>query len=110
MPTVTLLIHFIGGLFLANAIPHLVHGISGHRFQTPFARPFGKGESPPLVNVLWAAFNLAVGWRLVHVRRGYGPRPPADQLAIALGGLTIALLLGWWFGKARGAAGRSPRP
>ena len=102
MPMTTLLIHFIAGMFLANAIPHVVHGISGHRFQTPFSRPPGKADSPPLVNVLWGAFNLAVGWHLVHYGRDAGPRPLDDQLAIGLGGLLVALLLAWWFGKVRG--------
>ncbi len=107
MDTVTLIIHFFGGMLLANAIPHLVHGISGHRFQTPFASPPGKGESPPLVNVLWAAFNLGLGWHVIHIRRGFGSRAPEDKLAIALGALTIALLLAWWFGKVRGSGGVS---
>ena len=41
-----------------------VHGISGDRFPTPFARPPGKGLSSPTVNVVWALFNLAVGYVL----------------------------------------------
>ncbi len=36
---------FFSGMFLANAVPHFVHGISGDRFPTPFARPPGKGLS-----------------------------------------------------------------
>jgi hypothetical protein len=48
-------------------VPHLVHGISGDRFPTPFARPPGKGLSSPTVNVLWALFNLAVGYLLFRV-------------------------------------------
>jgi hypothetical protein len=55
---------FFAGLFLANAVPHFVHGISGDRFPTPFARPPGKGLSSPTVNVIWALFNLAVGYVL----------------------------------------------
>jgi len=52
---------FFSGMFLANAVPHFVHGISGDRFPTPFARPPGKGLSSPTVNVVWALFNLVVG-------------------------------------------------
>ena len=52
---------FFAGLFLANVVPHLVHGTSGDRFPTPFAHPPGKGLSSPTVNVLWGLFNLAVG-------------------------------------------------
>ncbi len=58
---------FFAGLFLANVVPHFVHGISGDRFPTPFARPPGKGLSSPTVNVLWALFNLAVGYLLFRV-------------------------------------------
>ena len=60
---------FFAGCFLANVVPHFVHGISGDRFPTPFAKPPGKGLSSPTVNVVWALFNLAVGYILFHVGR-----------------------------------------
>ena len=53
---------FFAGAFLANAVPHFVHGISGDRFPTPFASPPGKGLSSSTVNMLWALFNLVVGY------------------------------------------------
>jgi hypothetical protein len=63
--------HYIGcffaGMFLANVVPHFVHGISGDRFPTPFAHPRGKGLSSPTVNVVWALFNLVVGYILFRV-------------------------------------------
>jgi len=63
--------HYIGcffaGMFLANAVPHFVHGISGDRFPTPFAYPRGKGLSSPTVNVVWALFNLIIGYILFRV-------------------------------------------
>ncbi len=52
---------FFAGAFLANAVPHFVHGISGDRFPTPFARPPGRGLSSPTVNVAWALLNIVVG-------------------------------------------------
>ena len=55
---------FFAGLFLANTIPHFVHGISGDRFPTPFAHPPGRGLSSPTVNVLWALVNLVAGFLL----------------------------------------------
>ncbi len=55
---------FFAGMFLANAVPHFVKGICGDRFPTPFAKPPGKGLSPPMVNVVWALFNLVVGYFL----------------------------------------------
>jgi hypothetical protein len=50
------------GLFLANFVPHFIHGISGDPFPTPFSNPPGKGLSSPTVNVLWALLNLIIGY------------------------------------------------
>ena len=44
--------YFFGGAFLANALPHLGNGTSGHAFQSPFASPPGVGLSSSMVNVL----------------------------------------------------------
>ena len=52
------------GLFLANAVPHFIHGISGDSFPSPFSNPPGKGLSSPLVNVLWGLGNALVGYVL----------------------------------------------
>jgi hypothetical protein len=57
---------FFSGMFLANTVPHLVHGISGNRFPTPFAHPPGKGLSSPTVNVIWSLVNLVAGYALFH--------------------------------------------
>jgi len=54
------------GLFLANAVPHYVNGISGNPFPSPFANPPGKGLSSPLVNVLWGLLNLLAGYLLLR--------------------------------------------
>jgi hypothetical protein len=58
---------FFAGAFLANVVPHFVHGISGDRFPTPFAQPPGRGLSSPTVNVVWALFNLMLGYILFRV-------------------------------------------
>src|SRR5579863_3622070 len=58
---------FFAGIFLANFVPHFVHGVSGDCFPTPFAHPPGKGLSSPTVNVVWALFNLVVGWVLFRI-------------------------------------------
>ncbi len=55
---------FFAGFFLTNVIPHLIHGISGDSFPTPFANPPGKGLSSPMVNTLWALLNLLIGYLL----------------------------------------------
>lgn len=56
---------FFGGAFLANALPHLIAGVSGQRLQTPFASPPFRGLSSPTVNVAWALANLAVAYLLL---------------------------------------------
>lgn len=58
---------FFSGVFLVNAVPHFVNGISGDRFPTPFAQPPGKGLSSPTVNVAWALLNVVVGYFLLRV-------------------------------------------
>ena len=60
---------FFAGMFLANVVPHFVHGISGDPFPTPFADPPGQGLSSPTVNVVWALFNLLAGYILFRVGR-----------------------------------------
>ena len=56
---------FAGGAFLANALPHLIAGVSGQPLQSPFASPPFRGLSSPAVNVAWALANLAVAYVLV---------------------------------------------
>jgi hypothetical protein len=61
------IVSFFAGIFLANAIPHFVQGVSGNRFPTPFSKPPGRGLSSPTINVLWALFNFLVGYLLLRV-------------------------------------------
>ncbi|MGO9481153.1 MAG: transposase [Candidatus Kryptoniota bacterium] len=60
---------FFAGVFLTNAVPHFVNGISGSAFPTPFSDPPGKGHSSPLTNVLWALFNLLAGYLLFRISK-----------------------------------------
>ena len=78
---------FFAGMFLANAVPHFVHGISGNRFPTPFARPPGKGLSSPTVNVLWGLLNLVVGTILFRVSNISMADVPV--LAVFLAGVAV---------------------
>jgi hypothetical protein len=71
---------FFAGAFLANFVPHFVHGISGDRFPTPFAHPPGKGLSSSTVNVVWALFNLVVGYMLFRL----GKVTSGDDLALVI--------------------------
>ncbi|HEY6303555.1 MAG TPA: hypothetical protein VIX14_10850 [Terriglobales bacterium] len=85
--------YFFGGVFLANSIPHIVNGISGHSFPTLLASPPGKGLSSPMVNVLYGGLNLAVGYLLVgHVGKFRIRRIP-DVLALGVGALLLAVML-----------------
>jgi hypothetical protein len=95
---------FFAGAFLANGVPHFVQGISGNKFQTPFASPPGVGESSAIVNVIWGWFNLLVGGVLLHYF--FLPMPPSVEACVAgtLGALVSALWLAWHFGKVRTAA------
>jgi small-conductance mechanosensitive channel len=60
---------FFSGMFLANFVPHFVNGVSGNPFPSPFADPPGKGLSSPLTNVLWALFNLVIGYLLFRASK-----------------------------------------
>jgi hypothetical protein len=96
------LAYFFGGAFLANAIPHLVSGISGSPFQSPFASPPGEGLSSSIVNVLWGTFNLVVAYGLV-VRVGlFDPRKTRHAAVLGLGALLMALTLARHFGEFHG--------
>lgn len=60
--------YFFGGAFIANASPHLIAGVSGRPWHSPFATPPFKGLSSPMVNVAWGLFNVAVAYvLLLHV-------------------------------------------
>ena len=94
--------YFFGGAFLANTIPHLVNGISGLPFQSPFASPPGQGLSSSTVNVLWGTFNLAVAYALI-VRVGrFNLRQTSHMVVLALGALLMAVSLARHFGQFHG--------
>jgi hypothetical protein len=96
------LAYFFGGLFLANALPHLGNGVSGHAFQSPFASPPGVGLSSSTVNVLWGLFNLAVGYLLVCRVGSFSLRKTAHVLVLGAGILVMSLNLAHWFGRLHG--------
>jgi hypothetical protein len=82
---------FLAGMFLANVVPHFVHGISGDPFPTPFAHPPGKGLSSPTTNVVWALVNLIVGYVLFRI----GKVSSGGNLALAVFFAGIAALSTW---------------
>src|SRR5271166_2074240 len=106
METATRWYHFIawffGGAFLANTIPHLVTGISGGPFQSPFASPPGEGLSSSTVNVLWGMFNLIVAYVLVARVGRFELRQTKHVVVLGLGILLMALMLARALGKSHG--------
>ena len=97
---------FFGGVFLANAMPHLIAGQMGRPFQSPFAKPPGEGLSTSTVNVVWGAFNLAIAYGLL-ARLGHFDIQSLPHVGSAfLGGLLISLFSAWGFGRFNG--GNSP--
>ena len=98
---------FFGGMFLVNAVPHVVAGVLGRAFQTPFATPRGEGLSSSTVNVLWGFLNLAMAWVLLVRTGGFDLQSWAHALAGAAGGLLMALFHARHFGRFHG--GNTPR-
>jgi hypothetical protein len=94
--------YFFGGVFLANALPHLGNGISGHAFQSPFASPPGVGLSSSVVNVAWGLFNLTIGYLLVCRVGSFDLRKTLHMLVLGAGILIMSLNLAHYFGRFHG--------
>lgn len=94
-----LLSYFFGGVFLANAVPHFVSGTMGRPFQTPFAKPPGKGLSSSTVNVCWGILNAVVGYILVCRVGDFQLKSTPDVAASGLGALLISLQAARHFGR-----------
>ena len=102
---------FIGGAALTNVVPHFTNGISGRMFPTPFATPPGPvGVSPPVVNVLWALFNLLVGYVLVCRVGKFDLRNNRCAAALFLGVLVMAVNLAPHLRRPSPLAGCACRP
>lgn len=107
MPWLTYVSYFFGGAFLINAVPHLVSGLMGRPFQSPFAKPPGQGLSSSSVNVLWGIVNTIVGWYLICRVGQFNVYSGTHMLAAGLGGLLMSLLLARSFGRFNG--GNAPQ-
>ncbi len=95
--------YFFAGMLLVNGVPHFVRGVSGRRFQSPFASPPGVGESSAIVNAVWGLVNLVAGWALVFGVGSFAFGLTTDALMVGLGALVTALGLAWHFGRVRGS-------
>ena len=94
--------YFFGGGFLANTLPHLMNGISGYPFQSPFASPPGVGLSSAIVNVLWGIFNLVTAYLLIFRVGTFELRKTRHVLTFGLGFLVISLMSAHGFGRFHG--------
>jgi hypothetical protein len=93
---------FFAGAFLTNAIPHLVSGLMGRPFQTPWAKPRGAGQSSSTSNVLWGFCNLFVGYVLLARMSNFDLRATADVIPVGLGALLMGVGLARRFGQFNG--------
>lgn len=102
MDWLALLAYFFGGVFLINAVPHLVSGLQGRAFQSPFGKPPGIGLSSSLSNVLWGFFNLAVAYLLLGWVGTFDLHEWSHVLAAGLGALLMGIALAIHFGRLHG--------
>ncbi len=93
--------YFAAGLLLTNGIPHFINGISGRRFQSPFASPPGVGESSPVVNVVWGLVNIIIGYALLAGVGDFEAGLTIDTLLVGTGSTMMALILSMYFGRIR---------
>jgi hypothetical protein len=94
--------YFFGGAFIANSLPHLLNGMSGMPFQSPFAKPPGQGLSSPTVNVLWGFVNLVIGWILLVCVGSFSLHNAVHMLVVGAGFLIMGVLLARSFGRFHG--------
>lgn len=90
----------LAGAFAVNGIPHLVKGLSGERFYTPWARPRGTGMSSPIENFLWGAANL--GAAALIYRPVSGAALPHGRLVMGAAFLALGCGLAMLFGRRQG--------
>ncbi|HQT47196.1 MAG TPA: hypothetical protein PLY97_08235 [Acidocella sp.] len=107
MPWLDLLSYLFGGAFLANAMPHVISGMMGRPFQSPFAKPSGEGLSSSTINVLWGSLNIVIGYLLVCRVGHFGLRHTLDVTALGTGAFLIAIFSARHFGRFHG--GNQPK-
>jgi hypothetical protein len=94
--------YFFGGLFLSNAVPHFVSGVMGRPFQSPFAKPPGRGLSSSTVNALWGFANFTLAYILVLRVGNFDLRSVVCIVPFAVGVLLMSLVSARQFGQFHG--------
>ena len=98
--------YLFGGAFLANAVPHFVSGMMGQSFQSPFAKPPGKGLSSSTVNVLWGFTNFVIAYLLIARVGDFNIHVADNVIAAGIGVLLLGVFSARSFGQFHG--GNSP--
>ncbi|MFR9513469.1 MAG: hypothetical protein SNF69_07535 [Rikenellaceae bacterium] len=91
------IIAFVFGFFATNSLPHIIPGVHGKPFYSPFASPPAKGKSSAVVNVLWGFFNIVVAY-ILFVATGINLRDYTQGVGFLLGILITSLILAITFG------------
>lgn len=86
---------FFSGALLINTLPHLIHGVSGEKFPSPFDKPHGKKLSEPFLNVVWAFLNLSVALVILFfIGASFNS---VSVLALMAGAFLMAIFLSHYF-------------
>jgi hypothetical protein len=80
---VELVLVFLAGMFLANATPHFIKGVTGQSHMTPFMR-----VSPSWLNIVWSFVNIVFGLFILRFSE-----VSVDEL-ISLNGESVSFLAG----------------
>jgi hypothetical protein len=96
--------YFFGAAFLTNGIPHFVSGTMGRAFQSPFAKPPGRGLSSSTINVMWGFLNFAIAYVLICRVGSFDVRSWGCAVAAALGTLAMGVMLARTFGDVNGGS------
>ena len=96
------LAYFFAGVFLVNGVPHFVSGITGKRFQSPFASPPGVGESSPVVNVIWGLVNFLIAYALIFGVDECCLGFTRQALMVAIGAVVTSIFVAMYFERVRG--------
>ena len=98
---IALLTNFLGAAFLVNGIPHFVMAMTGQKFPSPFANPPGRGDSPPLANIVWGWINFALAAVLLIYVRPLDIHDGAHMAAAVAGAVLMSIAVARYFGKSR---------
>ena len=96
------LAYSLGDAFSANGLLHIGNGISEGPFQTPFAKPPGKGLPSSTANLLRGLFNFALADLLMMRVSGVTVLGSADMLALGTGAMIMSGTLARGFGRSHG--------